>query len=766
MFFRAQNEDDMYKMYFFQSGSGNNEETVLPLEWSIQHGCDNDELLCTVIIQMLCQPDEMSDAVPGTKMQDGRSEATPRFQRPNGHSETESNLEQRRRNDNDNNRGLHESWDWYNECYQRERNLHLFTAERDLDDVRVNNKRYQSALFTRQNNGGDRHGYECPEERDYYPYFTPDPWKDIAILTDNPGSRCSYYRRNSFSGSNTRGTCAGKDGQRLQIHYVYNNRTACERDGHQWFQVVNYLEKAPNFNSESMCVRNSNAKATYLWAVPYDAKNFQTPECLVQVPPPDCQESPKTRSNHHGNEATTSDFPRYLWTLPHFPSETAQRCVLRMRYNISSYDYDPMNTDWTSNEPDPREIKDKYRDMLNEQDDAIWQRRDINGNEKRRLYEELKANLLQQAQDEIENNRSPVRKNPKIVIHSGFPAVQFATNADQMGRVFQDRSHIFRIVPRPDGTRNRRIHNLNVKGKRGNIVQAYPAVEYSFIPNNLRINTNDLVHIQWTGSNTHIGDGQGKQGTDRSNMVQVENYGLNYPISNASLSMWTGAQVVWTPFQGNIISMRTSRSGMFGAAEAELQETEYHRMDSEMAWFVRNDENDFDHSVLNDLEGTGGEEIPVPAPAPAQVPAAGPGANDFSDQPPNPPGNFNYNSGYSNGFRRPSRPSRRGKRAADDQKFLTRSIGPGGFTDENLALAVLTSGKYWCLNGGSCPSYIPQSYVAPQTLSKNELNPTLDQAPASFPGVLVSFSRGTHIYISSRNNQFSNRMQKGKIIVA
>ena len=116
--------------------------------------------------------------------------------------------------------------------------------------------------------------------------------------------------------------------------------------------------------------------------------------------------------------------PSYLWKIP--DNLKASSCTLRLRYNISTGDY-PWNQDASANGKKSMPSQDIYVDLL---DDEGAQSKNILSN---------------------------------------------AINTNQFGRTFQDRSYVFEVKPRPaDIPKDAKIHNLNVRGKRGNIVQTFP----------------------------------------------------------------------------------------------------------------------------------------------------------------------------------------------------------------------------------------------------------------------------------------------------
>jgi len=368
----------------------------------------------------------------------------------------------------------------------------LFLADQNLNG--------NTAIYTRQNPNGNRRGLECPEERDYYPYWTPTPWRDIAYMTDRV-DLCPWIVSESINKG-----------------WKYK----CKESGFPSANpATSYTQTDVIAALTPMDCANANGGNTKWMGFSHGY--------AATYPDMDCFQMEWTRDNHLGNGRFGQPLT-YNWTLPSWaqltgsgvaPSLTGAnvaqtaiktlgvsnnyvKCVFRMRYNMSTDDYDPWNTTSTSN------------------------------------------------QNQNTGTQSPVTQNPTVDVGAyNLQGLALAINTNQFGRTFQDRSHIFYIKQRPSVNANldaKTIMNLGVRGKRANIVQAYPSVEYDFVPNLLTIKITPvtssdigLVHIQWTGSNTAnngdpAGDGQagdageGTEGTDRHSWCQTATSMDTYPL--------------------------------------------------------------------------------------------------------------------------------------------------------------------------------------------------------------------------------------------
>ena len=389
---------DCYSMNYY-GGS------LLPIRWTSQHNCgENND--CQFIIQYACE------GQLGQNVRNGYPQDT------NGNTCTQRIPEQPDSQiTNPESYGKNEDYAYYQRCKDRERNYGLFTADQRL--------RGTSAIYTRQNPNGNRYGFECPEERDYYPYWGESDWRDIAVLTTNT-SRCDYYYNQSRC-NREKHDCVGAG-------LASTNQSVCETHGGIW---VTY----PSFNDCNMT----------------------------------CEEAASSRINRLGIAQNSSKHTEFVWRLP---NQNLSNCVLRLRYNISTRE-----TPWE--------------------------------------YSAL--------------NNSQLENNPVLNTSEGVP-VRLAINTAQYGRTFEDRSYTFNIIERPQEFSGGEIYNVNVQGKRGNIAQVRNCIEYDFVPDELNISTDDYIHFQFIGSdyNPQGNDGEGRAGTDRSNLVLLDDFKENVPGSDSN----------------------------------------------------------------------------------------------------------------------------------------------------------------------------------------------------------------------------------------
>ena len=450
------------QMYFYEG-------SLLNIEWTNQHGCGDAQknVKCELIMQYMCE-----DTSPG--LRDGTQYQTTVPVTLQGAADPQY--------------GVHEPLSWYTGCQDRERNKGLYIADQNLGGNR------QAAINTRQNSNGERHGYECTEERDYYPYWHPTPWRDIAIFTDDQ-KRCAFYQRNS---------------QNVRNYGMCCNATQYAIDQTCVQQVGDRSDdnNARGPNNPGACAANTDQDYVGAW-VEFGAHRTDRPLC---------ERTPFARDNHLGNSVPKADeggglgavssAPSFTWEVPRDvldrTGKDAVTCVLRMRYNISTTDFDG----WDGS---------PAVDSVFNGDDAL-------------LKGDPKSDFLG-LEPLVDGTGTDYRLKLNI-------------NTAQYGRTFQDRSHTFQIRRRRDGDpcKNRKIFNLGVRGRRGNIVQVYPAVEYDFVPTKLSAYEGDCIHFQWTGSDANPNNaGNGNSGTDRSNIVEQPARGKNVPARHGYKDITSGA---------------------------------------------------------------------------------------------------------------------------------------------------------------------------------------------------------------------------------
>jgi hypothetical protein len=385
--------------------------------------------------------------------------------------------------------GMAEDYFWYNvDCQGRERNKGLYIADRDLNG--------NTAEHTRQNPNGNRRGLECPEERDYYPYWHPTQWMDMAVLVSDE-SWCPYYVAES---QNT-----------MERHYCY-------------------IEGASNSNvapiTEQECAA---AQGTWTRMAPFSE---MYPE--MGITEPDCAVASFTEQNHLGFTRDVADYSSYTWTIPEVQEN--MECIVRMRYNISTADYGSM--DGFMMDAETGAIAQEVYSSANNCPDSTTET-DANADDENAASQTVPG-AVSTASDcygNLEAGNFPRYNRPYVEMfeEDSTSDLAIALNTDQSGRTFQDRSYVFNIGPRPDGVaETATIHNLNVMGKRGNIVQSYPAIEYAFVPFTLETSQYDYLHVQFHGSDFNAeknpNNGEGWKFSDRSNMVEVVNENVQFPM--------------------------------------------------------------------------------------------------------------------------------------------------------------------------------------------------------------------------------------------
>ena len=227
-----------------------------------------------------------------------------------------------------------------------------------------------------------------------------------------------------------------------------NNVELCEwyASESQNVKPKNYCADQAQYNNDAAC--NSNGGT---WS---QVDSFQLPR-------PMCVAAPFQRDNHLGNGPGGHEVMLNV-TIPSGAgtngADDADNCVFRLRYNITTSDTRVcQDSTYTTKEACIAAGKIWSAAFL----DSSYNNKDLDDT------------------PPLPNGNPTVSMGDFLSGSGGTDSLlELAINTNQYGRTFQDRSHVFSIKKRPDEIpANADIYNLNVKGKRGNIVQTYPATE-------------------------------------------------------------------------------------------------------------------------------------------------------------------------------------------------------------------------------------------------------------------------------------------------
>lgn len=524
------------------------EKTEIDLQWTVQHGCGpNSNVDCEIILQYSCEDQirngETTDTIPEEQdeCQNDDCNTDPRF-------------------------GMHESFQEWQHCALRSRNKRLFPADRNL-------RNRHSARHTRQEEAGARYGYECNEERDYYPYWHPTIWKDIVIMTDH-SNRCDYYKKESQNVKD-KAYCHVDD----EILNYFFNKERAQEDAFIPIYADECNEWAQSVQQE---LTDNNISGSIEW------KNHTS----WGIAPPECIENVEHRDNHHGN-VNGPYLNSYKWTVPSdiVANGNLNSCVFRVRYNMSSIDYEG----WTTNSD--HKIRDDEGCMCrNNYGVDLWTKYGMSGADaKRRGFRHLNDPLLRYYPMADMKEKTRLR-NPY--------------NTNQLGRVFEDRTHVigFRQLPADiaqdlQNNPTKKIHNLNIIGRLGNYNEVFPNFPYMFLPQYTSAKLGDYLHIQWTGANNqNTGNDHSQvdyrlhreqeiEGKDRHNLIQIDSMGDMTPNVNNFDNIFGF---------GSDDAQSLAFSGIYGGENFVLQSAGSHfdlglrKLETEGSWnFVNSQNNRF-----------------------------------------------------------------------------------------------------------------------------------------------------------------------------